>query len=71
VEQMSDLNLVVKFQLAGDPQIHVNGVARMKVDGRGTLLLYDGTGELVSSIKTADLQSFSIRTFPCPQALAA
>jgi len=68
---MNNLNLVVKFELASDPQIHVDGAARMHVDGRGSLKLYDGAGELVRSIETAGLRSFSIHAVSRPQALAA
>jgi hypothetical protein len=41
---MDNLNLIVKFMLAGDGQVHVKGATRIKVDGRGGLLLYDTQG---------------------------
>jgi hypothetical protein len=44
---MDNLNLVVKFMLAGDAQLHVKGAARIKVDGRGGLLLYGAQGGAV------------------------
>jgi hypothetical protein len=69
--EMNAPNLVVRFELAGDPKMHVKGAARMIVDGHGTVMLYDGAGELVSSIETAKLRSFNIYAFPDPRALVS
>ena len=53
-------NLVVTFTVAGDSRVHVRGAARIKVDGRGGLTLFDsekGSPELVS---LGSIQSFTI-----------
>ena len=53
-------NLVVTFTVAGDSRVHVRGAARIKVDGRGGLTLFDsekGSQELVS---LGSIQSFTI-----------
>ena len=44
-------NLVLTFTLTGDSRVHVKGAARIKVDGRGGLTLFDveeGRSEIVS-----------------------
>ena len=51
VREMDDLNLVVKFVVAGDGGLQVKGASRIKVDGRGGLLLYDTQGEGVETIE--------------------
>jgi hypothetical protein len=66
---MSDLRMVIKFKLAGDSQHRVKGAVRMKVDGRGSLLLYGGQGEVIESLQVRDLEAFSIH--PVPVAAAA
>jgi hypothetical protein len=58
---MDDLNLVVKFVLAGDGGLQVKGASRIKVDGRGGLLLYDTRGEGVETIKLGSLKSLCLQ----------
>jgi aerobic-type carbon monoxide dehydrogenase small subunit (CoxS/CutS family) len=58
---MDDLNLVVKFMLAGDAQLHVKGAARIKVDGRGGLLLYGAQGGAVETIELGAQKSFRLQ----------
>jgi hypothetical protein len=58
---MDDLYLVVKFMLAGDGQLQVKGAARIKVDGRGGLLLYDSQGASVETIELGSLKSFCLQ----------
>jgi len=57
---MENLNLVLKLKLHGDTDLRVIGATRIKVDGRGRLLLY-GTHHTPANIRLAELQSFSIR----------
>jgi hypothetical protein len=57
---MDNLNLEVKFMLAGDGRLHVKRAARIKVDGHGGLLLYDARGEAVQSISLGSLKSFHL-----------
>jgi hypothetical protein len=54
-------NLVLRFKLAGDSRVHVKGAARIRVDGRGGLMLYNGRGT-AEEIDLRRLQSFSIQT---------
>ena len=58
---MDNLNLVVKFMVAGDSQLQVKGASRIKVDGRGGLLLYDTRGERVETIELGALKSFCLQ----------
>ena len=58
---MDDLNLVVKFVVAGDGELQVKGASRIKVDGRGGLLLYDTRGEGVETIALGSLKSFCLQ----------
>lgn len=68
---MDNLNLVVKFMLAGDGRLHVKGAARIRVDGRGGLLLYDAQGDVVETIELGALESFRLqRVLPVPAASA-
>jgi hypothetical protein len=64
---MDNLNLVVKFMLAGDGRLHVKGAARIKVDGRGGLQLFDAHGGAVETIELGALKSFCLqRVRPVP-----
>ena len=58
---MDNLNLVVKFMLAGDGLLQVKGATRIKVDGRGGLLLYDAQGGGVETIELGALQSLHLQ----------
>ncbi len=55
------MNLVVKFILAGDGRLHVKSAARIKVDGRGGLLLYDAQGGAVETIELGALKAFRLQ----------
>jgi hypothetical protein len=57
---MDNLNLVVKFMLAADGLLQVKGAARIKVDGRGGLLLYDAQNGSVETIQLDALQSLCL-----------
>jgi hypothetical protein len=58
---MDNLNLVVKFMLAADGLLQVKGASRIKVDGRGGLLLYDAQGGSVETIQLGAVQSLSLQ----------
>jgi hypothetical protein len=58
---MDNLNLILKFKLAGDDHLHVKGAARIKVDGRGTLLLYNIQSRAVETIDLRTLRALSIQ----------
>jgi hypothetical protein len=58
---MENLNLVLKFKLAGDGNCHIRGAARIKVDGQGGLTVYDAGGEPAEKIDLTKLQSMSIQ----------
>jgi len=58
---MDNLNLVVKFMMAGDGLLQVKGATRIKVDGRGGLLLYDAQGGGVETIELGALQSLCLQ----------
>ena len=60
-KKMDNLNLVVKFTVAGDGRLHVKGAARIKVDGHGGLLLYDAQGGAVETIELGALKSFRLQ----------
>lgn len=68
---MNDLNLVLKFKMAGDPQFHFKGATRIKIDGRGGLMLFDSASDVPEMIDTASLQAFSIHSLAHSQAALA
>jgi len=50
---MYDLKLVLKFRLAGAKRHQVRGACRIKIDGRGGLLLYDSERQVSERIDLA------------------
>ena len=58
---MDNLNLILKFKLAGDDHLHVKGAASIRVDGRGALMLYNAQSRAVETIDLRTLRSFSIQ----------
>ena len=63
--EMENLNLVLKFKMAGDGASCIRGAARIKLDGRGGLTLYDAPNAAAEKIDLANLQSLSIRFLDC------
>jgi len=57
---MSDLNLVLKFRLAGHSDLQVKGAARIKIDRYG-LKVYDPRGGAAEIIAVRQLQCLSIQ----------
>jgi hypothetical protein len=55
------LNLVLKFKLAGDSELHVKGARRIKVDGHGGLVFQNAETGSVETINLQELRSFCIR----------
>lgn len=60
-----NVNLFVTFKLAGETQSHLSGAARIEVDGRGCLTVYDAGSGLGHTVRLADLQSLSIQSMGC------
>jgi len=64
MNKMDHINLVLKFRLAGDGELQIKGVARIKIDGRGGLIFYEvQTGE-TQTIEVGKLDSFSVLSMP-------
>ena len=59
---MGNLNLVLKFRLSGDSELHVKGVERIKVDGRGGLTFHDAETGAPETIKLQELRSFCLQS---------
>lgn len=57
---MDDLKLVLKFRMTGDRRQQIRGACRIKVDGRGGLLLYDPDRHESERIDLGRLQSLSL-----------
>ncbi len=67
---MNNLNLVVMFRLSNDDQMRVKNAARIKLDGRGSLLLYDAEGAH-ETIDLRNVRSFSIQPLKAASYLPA
>jgi hypothetical protein len=65
-DTMHDLNLVLKFQLAGETQFQIRGASRITVDGRGGLMFYDAQSGASERIDMGRLQSFSLLNTMAP-----
>jgi hypothetical protein len=59
---MKNLTLLLKFKLAGDSRLHVKHATRIKIDGRGGLLLYDVRTGMAKTLDLSQLRSFIIQT---------
>lgn len=59
---MDNLNLVLRFTLQNDGDLHVVGATRITVDGRGTLLVHDPRSGATGRIGLAQVQSLSIHS---------
>ena len=62
-------NLVLKYMIKGDDQVHVRGAVRIKVDGSGALIFYaadNGNPEAVSlnSLRELSILPISLLTGP-------
>jgi len=49
------------FRLSGDGQMRVKGVSRIKLDGRGGLMVYDSENGAAETYDLQKMQSFSIQ----------
>ena len=61
---MTPTNLVLTFTVAGDSRVHVRGAARIKVDGRGGLTLFDAGKGAKEWVSLAGLRSLTIQGVP-------
>jgi hypothetical protein len=57
---MDNLYLLLRFTLAGDTEAKVRGAARITVDGRGGLVVYDAATGQPERISLDQLQSVRI-----------
>jgi hypothetical protein len=62
---MNDIKLLLKFEIAGDSRLHVKRATRIKVDGRGGLVLYSSLPGATETINLSQLQSFCIQPLTC------
>jgi len=58
---MKNLNLLVTFKLSTDGQMRIKGASRIKLDGRGSLMVYDPENGVAETIDLRNLQAFSIQ----------
>ncbi len=58
---MKNLTLLLKFTLAGDSRLHVKHATRIKVDGRGGLMLWDVRTGMPETLDLRQLRSFIIQ----------
>ena len=68
---MTPTNLVLTFTLAGDSRVHVRGAARIKVDGRGGLTLFDAEKGCSELVILSRLRSLTIQAEPVSSAQPA
>jgi hypothetical protein len=61
---MNPTNLVLTFTLTGDSRVHVRGAARIKVDGRGGLTLFDSEKGCMERVSLERLRTLTIETVP-------
>jgi len=57
---MDNLNLLLKFKMTGDAELHVRGAARICVDGLGGLLVYDSATGKPERISLSELSAICI-----------
>jgi hypothetical protein len=58
---MENRKLTLELKLRGDTETRVVGADRIRVDGRGRLLLYSTSGGAPENFWLREVQSFSIR----------
>jgi hypothetical protein len=56
-----ETNLVVTFKAAGDAAFQIRSVARIYMDGSGSLTIYDPTTGAAEMITLADVESLVIQ----------
>jgi hypothetical protein len=61
---MDHINLVLKFRLAGNGELQIKGVARIKLDGRGGLIFYEVHSGETQRIAVGQLDSLSVLSMP-------
>ena len=61
---MDHINLVLKFRLAGDGELQIKEVARIKIDGHGGLIFYEVHTGKTQTIEVGKLDSFSVMSMP-------
>ena len=59
---MNDLNLVLKFRMAGDSELRVKSASRIKLDGRGGLVVEDAETNARETIDLRNLTAFNLQS---------
>lgn len=59
---MNDAQLFVQFELKEEREHHIQPAARMKLDGRGGLILYDDAHQIVDMIRIRNLRALAIHS---------
>ena len=57
-------NLVLKYTVRGDDQVHVRGALRIKVDGCGALILYGADNGSAEAVSLNSLRELTIQSIP-------
>ena len=63
-------NLVLKYMVNGDDQVHVRGAVRIKVDGCGVLMLY-GADNGAEAVSLNSLRELTIQSIPVSPVVTA
>jgi hypothetical protein len=59
---MNDLNLVLKFKMAGDSELRVRSARSIKLDGRGGLIVEDAETNALETIDLRNLTAFNLQS---------
>jgi hypothetical protein len=67
---MAMTNLILKYQIKGQEDVHVCGAARIKIDGLGGVMIFDTQRGINTRLELRHLQSFSLLPIQIPAGLA-
>ena len=56
--------LVLKFQKADESELQVRGAARIRMDGRGNLTIYDADSGAAETVQMSQIHQLSIEPLP-------
>ncbi len=56
------MTLAVTFQFRGKSEVHKRVVSSMKIDGEGSLILYDKHRDIIDNLTIAELRDLSIES---------
>lgn len=63
---MANLNILLKYKLAGNAELQVKSGARIQIDGQGALIIYDSGNAAPEEIQIAQLNALCIRSVTMP-----